>query len=184
MIKSAVFSKKTRDERLIFASALFGYFFGILIFTALSKMGAPIAYADMSSAFDTENPAGALIRSVSIELCYILIACILGFTFFSRTCACLLCAYRACLASFSSICILSGTYPLHVYFIHSVTSLALLFFLCLCGLLALRQSSLIRASDGTELSKSALDYLARILFFAGITVILVLCRHVITALIR
>ena len=184
MIRSAIFSKKTRDERLIFASALAGYAMGILIFLALRKAGAPLIGADMTSAFDSSDPFGALVSSISTELLCAVIAYILGFTVLARVCFPFVSLSRACLASFSSISILSGTYPLYLYFIHSVYSLAVLFFLSLCGLLACRQSSLIRTSENTDLTKSTLDYTARVLFFMGITAILVLCRHVITALIR
>lgn len=181
MNRPVPFSKNAKGVLPLFLCIAAGYLLGMVIFV-ISKASISATLApDMRSAFDTETPLLCLISCIGRELFPIALTFVMGFTLFAGWGAHALAFMRSALASFSSVFVLAGAYPLHIYFIHSVYSLICLIILAFCALLSCRQSALIVTEGGKS---RAPDYCARMLFYAGATVILVILRHTLTAIIN
>jgi len=178
MIRPVVWQKESGNRLFLLLFCVFGFVLGILVFTFFKELLSSSLSPDLTSAFDSDSPFSTLISCFATELKYSLCLYMFGFCLFANAgCFCLL-AYKSALIGFSATYLLSGAYPLSYYFIHILSSLAGLIFLCCIGALSSDFSSCRIGTSKAPKGRDIANYSVKCLFYTGAIFISVLIRHI------
>ena len=183
MIKPILLRKKAGKDIFPALFCIFGFVFGVTVFRSFGELFSGMLSPDFTSAFDSEAPFSEFLGCCSAELKYLLCLYMLGFCCFAHFGCLCLAAYKGALVGFSAVYVLSGAYPLPIYFTHLISSAVNLIFLCCVCKLSMRFSESSIGSGRSPSGKDILDYSFKCLFFTGAVLACTLLRHVILSFI-